>query len=316
MKRLTLNSASAGTTRRNMLNTDVTVTSRTGHGRRHADALHQLSLFIRSISTATSHRGQPQAVQGRVPAAPRLLVRGRRGSTHDGLRRLGHLLRSHPVRRRGRREAEDHASDLHDSFAPQGVAPVAGQVAWNVLTSRPTGRLLDALVAHVRATRAWLIDNEYKVPKSTQWSLGVRQVLGDFTGSVTYAAQRGTDQFTLNSRTSGSTPNGTLLQLPVRLGRARLSATSFTPRTTRRRGTTRCSSSSIGRTAVHRSTLRLGSRPRVHLRRRASSRASTSSATLRLPDMHLTIPKHPANDEKHRVVANWITDIPYLWGIQ
>ncbi|NUQ20906.1 MAG: hypothetical protein HOQ09_08085, partial [Gemmatimonadaceae bacterium] len=28
------------------------------------------------------------------------------------------------------------------------------------------------------------------------------------------------------------------------------------------------------------------------------------------------IPKHPSNDEKHRVVTNFITDLPYLWGIQ
>ncbi|MGH7547451.1 MAG: hypothetical protein ACREMM_04670, partial [Gemmatimonadales bacterium] len=28
------------------------------------------------------------------------------------------------------------------------------------------------------------------------------------------------------------------------------------------------------------------------------------------------IPKHPSNDEKHRVVANWILDVPYLFGIQ
>jgi hypothetical protein len=29
-----------------------------------------------------------------------------------------------------------------------------------------------------------------------------------------------------------------------------------------------------------------------------------------------TIKKHAANDEKHRIVANWITDVPYLFGIQ
>ncbi len=30
----------------------------------------------------------------------------------------------------------------------------------------------------------------------------------------------------------------------------------------------------------------------------------------------LNIPKHPSNDEKNRIVANWILDIPYLWGVQ
>jgi hypothetical protein len=30
----------------------------------------------------------------------------------------------------------------------------------------------------------------------------------------------------------------------------------------------------------------------------------------------LSIPKHAANDEKQRVVANWITDLPYAFGIQ
>jgi hypothetical protein len=29
-----------------------------------------------------------------------------------------------------------------------------------------------------------------------------------------------------------------------------------------------------------------------------------------------SIPKHPTNDEKHRVVANWLMDVPYVWGIQ
>ncbi len=28
------------------------------------------------------------------------------------------------------------------------------------------------------------------------------------------------------------------------------------------------------------------------------------------------IPRHASNDEKHRIVGNWITDIPYLFGIQ
>ena len=30
----------------------------------------------------------------------------------------------------------------------------------------------------------------------------------------------------------------------------------------------------------------------------------------------LSIPKHAANDEKQRIVANFITDLPYLFGVQ
>src|SRR5437899_12771772 len=30
----------------------------------------------------------------------------------------------------------------------------------------------------------------------------------------------------------------------------------------------------------------------------------------------LNIPKHPANDEKGRVVLNWIMDVPYAAGVQ
>ncbi len=37
--------------------------------------------------------------------------------------------------------------------------------------------------------------------------------------------------------------------------------------------------------------------------------------TFAFPDAS-AIPRHPANDEKYRVVGNWITDIPYLFGIQ
>ncbi len=30
----------------------------------------------------------------------------------------------------------------------------------------------------------------------------------------------------------------------------------------------------------------------------------------------LNIPKHPANDEQLRIVANWIVDVPYFFGVQ
>ncbi len=46
------------------------------------------------------------------------------------------------------------------------------------------------------------------------------------------------------------------------------------------------------------------------------SRASTTSATTFAFPNTLGIPKHPTNDEKDRIVANWIVDLPYLSGFQ
>ncbi len=52
----------------------------------------------------------------RAPAARGILVRARPGEQDDDLRRRGAVLRPHSLRRRRRRDAEDHASDVHDRF--------------------------------------------------------------------------------------------------------------------------------------------------------------------------------------------------------
>ena len=58
--------------------------------------------------------------------------------------------------------------------------------------------MLNALVHTFGQPEAFLLDNKMKPPKSKQWSLGVRRVLGPAVASVTYQGQRGTDLFTYN----------------------------------------------------------------------------------------------------------------------
>ena len=84
-----------------------------------------------------------------------------------------------------------------------------GQVLWSDSYLTADKATLDALVHSQGVPEAWLIDKDAKVPKSYQWNLGVRRVLGSFAVSATYAAVRGVDQLALNFGKSGLRPDGT-----------------------------------------------------------------------------------------------------------
>ena len=90
-------------------------------------------------------------------------------------------------------------------FAPKGVAPGPGQVAWNDSYLTADKSTLDALVHTSGLPEAWLIDNKAKVPHSTQMNFGVRQLISDFAVSVTYANVKGYDQMVLNWANIGLT---------------------------------------------------------------------------------------------------------------
>ena len=117
VKQLTLNLGVRWDYETNMLNTNH-VTIRSGGG--YADALRcQPGPSARS-QPLHRHRQQSYAVQGRVSAASGLLLRGGPSGQNHDLRRLGSVLRSNPVRRSGRRKAEDHAPDIPDSVRTEG----------------------------------------------------------------------------------------------------------------------------------------------------------------------------------------------------
>ncbi|HEY0528571.1 MAG TPA: carboxypeptidase regulatory-like domain-containing protein [Gemmatimonadaceae bacterium] len=200
-------------------------------------------------------------------------------------------------------------------FAPQGTAPIAGQVAFNPSYLTADQSVLNPLVSQFGLRELWLMDNNYKVPKTTQWSVGVRQLLGDFVGTVTYGSQIGTDQFTWNVAAGGLNNDGTCCNFPFNWGAHGIASVIY--------------STNDVKTWYHAVSLQLDRpyrRPSLEAFGWGAGLTWTYATrflqgedalgdTFAFPQAS-TIHKHAANDEKNRIVANWITDIPVLFGIQ
>ena len=199
-------------------------------------------------------------------------------------------------------------------FAPRDSTPRAGQVAWNDAYLTADRATLDALVQAFGRPEAWLIDREAKVPKSTQMSIGIRQLFGSWVTSLTYANVKSEDQMTLNWANIGLNSSGRCC-VSFDLGAHGFSNFIY--------------SSNDKKTWYNAIQVQLD-RP---YRRPDPARIGWGAglgytyATRELQGVDglnddfafpaaRFIPKHPSNDEKHRIVANWITDLPYLWGIQ
>ena len=199
-------------------------------------------------------------------------------------------------------------------FAPRGVTPANGQVAWNDSYLTTNRAVLDALAKTSGLPEAWFIDNKAKVPRSKQMNLGVRQLIGSFAASVTYADVVGEDQMALNWAQFGLNPNGSCCT-SFNIGAHGFSNFIYSTNDKKTwykalqiqldRPYRRADSSSVG----------WGVGVAYSYATRYVQGADGLGDDFDFP-FSLSIPKHPANDEKQRVVANWITDVPYLFGIQ
>ncbi len=206
-------------------------------------------------------------------------------------------------------------------FAPPGATPKPGQAAWSDAYLTTDTATLNALVHTSGLPEAFLIDNKMKPPRSTQWSLGVRRVLGTWVGSVTYQGQRGTNLFTYNWANHTLRPDGSCcIDYPINNhgfaniiystedGKTWYDAVSF-----QLDRPYRPSSNGIGwgggviYTYAKRSIA--GSDNLNDL---------SGSGPFSYPNA-IGIPKHAdngGNDERQRIVANWTMDVPYVAGIQ
>lgn len=199
-------------------------------------------------------------------------------------------------------------------FAPRGVAPAPGQVAWNDSYLTTDRAVLDALVRTSGLPEAWFIDNKAKIPRSKQMNVGIRQLFGDFAGSVTYANVKGEDQMALNWAQFGLTPTGGCC---VSFDLAPHGFSNFIYSTNDKK--TWYSAIQVQLDRPYRrpdlNAFGWGAGLAYTYATRYVQGADGLGDDFDFPNS-LSIPKHPANDENQRIVANWITDLPYLFGFQ
>jgi len=206
--------------------------------------------------------------------------------------------------------------DFTIRFSPRGVAPGPGQVAWSdsyLTTDRAT---LDALVHTVGTPEAWFIANDMKIPKSTQYSFGIRQLIGSYAVAATYAGVRGTDLLTMNWANFGLNPNGSCC---VNFNVGAHGFSNFIYSTNDAKTWYDALHLQLDRPYRRVETARIGWGAGLLYSYSTRSLQGLDNMDSPFPFAFpntKNIPKHPSNDEKHRVVANWILDLPYLWGVQ
>ena len=201
-------------------------------------------------------------------------------------------------------------------FAPKGQAPIGTEVAWNDSYLTADKATLDALAHSSGKPELWLIDNQFKIPQSTQWSVGLRQLFPyGLSGSVTYANQHAKDLFTLGLANGSLNSNGTCCNFPFDWSAHGYAAIIY--------------SSNDGETWYNSVQVRLdraysrlspedfgwGAGLAYTYAKRDLKGTDNLGETFAFPNA-AAIPRHASNDEKHRIVGNWITDVPYLFGIQ
>lgn len=199
-------------------------------------------------------------------------------------------------------------------FAPRDSTPRPGQIAWNDSYLTADRDVLDALVTQFGRPEAWFIDNEMKVPKSTQMNLGVRQLLGQVAVSVTYQNVHAEDLPVLNWANFGLNDQGRCCT-SFDIGAHGFS--NFIYSTNDKETWYEAVSLQVDRPyrRITASSIGWGVGLAYTYATRELAGVDGLNDDFAFPASRF-IPRHPSNDEKHRIVANWITDMPYLFGIQ
>ena len=199
------------------------------------------------------------------------------------------------------------------NFAAPGVAPGPGEVAWDDAYLTANRTQLDNLVHSVGTPEAWLISKNAKVPKSRQWNFGVRRVQGQFAFSAAYTGVRGVDQFTLNWANFGLNPDGTCCT-SFNLGAHGFSNFIYSS------NDAKTWYDALNLTAERpyrpkKDGIGWGAGITTTIAWRSLQGVDALGDLFAFPNT-AGINKHPSNDERARIVANWIMDVPYLFGIQ
>ncbi len=207
-------------------------------------------------------------------------------------------------------------------FAHPDSTPTGNQVAWNDSYLTADTSVISGLARSSGQPEAFLLDNKAKPPKSTQFSLGIRRVLGAFVAQLSYQGQRGTDLFTYNWQNFGLDAAGRCCTsfnigahgfrnfiYSTNEGKTWYDALAFQLDRPYRRAP----GASIGWG---------GGVVYTYAKRSIAGVDNLGDITSSFPGAFPNtrgIPKHAdngGNDVRHQIVMNWLTDMPYLFGIQ
>jgi outer membrane receptor protein involved in Fe transport len=204
---------------------------------------------------------------------------------------------------------------------PDSTTLPPGTVAWQDSYLTADTSVLSSLARSTGQPEAFLIDNKLRPPKSTQWSLGVRRRIGSMVAALTYQGQRGTDLFVYGPANAGLDTTGLCCRF------FNLSAHGFS---------NFIYSTNDGKTWYDALSLQLdrpfrqsvggigwgGGIVYTYAVRYIAGLDNWGDLAGSFPfgfPSPSSIPKRTdccGSDERHRVVANWITDFPQLAGIQ
>jgi len=201
-------------------------------------------------------------------------------------------------------------------FAPRdSTTPRTGQIPWNdsYLTTSPT--VLNGIVTSGQAAlgEAWLIGNHTKPPHSTQWNVGVRRILGSYLVSVAYAGVRSVNGFVFNWANfdfNANNPRTCCVGTSPFHGFTNIIFSTNSVRTWYD-----ALQIQVNRPYRRTGTIGWGAGLSLNYATRSLAGIDNPDDEFAFPQAYLIV-KHPTNDEKTHVVANWTMDVPYAFGVQ
>jgi len=201
------------------------------------------------------------------------------------------------------------------NFAPPGGPVKPGEVAWSNSYLTTDRSVIDPLVTTSPAAghEVWLIANDTKAPHSNQWNVGLRRLFGSVLISAAYVGSRGYDNLVFNFANLGLSSNGgcctgggfghgiSNILFNVPSGKTWYDALQL----------------QINRPYHRKTNLGWGAGLSFTYGTRQVEGVDFPDDEIAFTqDTVVGLRKHPANDEKSRLVGNWIIDLPFAGGIQ
>ncbi len=198
-------------------------------------------------------------------------------------------------------------------FADPDSTPTAGQTAWQNSYMTADTAVLKTLIAGKTAGReVWLIANDVKPPKSSQFNLGIRHLFGDFAVSATYVGVRSWDGFVFNWGNFSLNPDGTC----CKGGGYGHGFSNIIFSTTSAKTWYDALQVEVDRPYKRTGNWNWGAGISYTSGSRSLEGSNVVGDVFSTFPRSTAYPKHPASDEKSRLVANWVMDVPYAAGFQ